>query len=104
VTAAAKTDASLKADYQAAGAEHTKSMTDEVAKMTHHPRVYAFFAQQCLSKKDAVTLPLALIDGCMLAQYPSAAKTLAAQTSAQQGDFCKTNMATICKMRFFSGK
>src|ERR1700709_2740094 len=50
--AASATDPSLKADYQAAAAEKTKTMADEVAKMTHHPKTYAFFAKQGLSKED----------------------------------------------------
>jgi hypothetical protein len=101
--AASTTDPSLKADYQAASGEKTKSMADEVAKMTHHPKTYAFFAKQGLSKEDAVTLPLALMGGCMVAQYPTAAKGLADQTSAQQADFCKQNQPVISKMKFFSG-
>ena len=104
LTAAAKADASLKADYQAASEEKTKTLADEIAKMTHHPRVYAYFSKQGLSKEDAVILPMALMGGCMVAQYPSAAAKLAAQTSAQQGDFCKQNMAAVNKLHFVSGK
>src|SRR5581483_9252799 len=91
--AAAKSDAALNADYQSASTEKTKTLADEVAKMGRHPRVYAFFAKQGLSKEDAVILPMALMGGCMVAQYPAAAAKLAAQTSAQQGDFCKQNSA-----------
>ncbi len=100
---AAKADPSLKADYQAASAEHTKTMDDEVAKMTHHPRTYAFFVKQGLTKQDAVMLPLALMGGCMVAQYPTAAKGMAAQTSSQQADFCKQNQATVHSLKFVNG-
>lgn len=101
--AAAAHDATLKADYEAAGAEQTKTMADEVAKMTHHPRTYAFFAKQGLSKDDAIILPMALMGGCMVVQYPEAAKGLAAQTSPQQAIFCKQNKADLSKMTFFKG-
>ena len=103
LAAASKADPSLKADYQAASAQHTKTMDDEVAKMTHHPRTYAFFAKEGLSKQDAVMLPLALMGGCMVAQYPQAAKGMAAQVSSQQVDYCKTNMTTLHSLKFFNG-
>ena len=101
--AAASADPSLKADYHAASSEHTKTMDDEVAKMTHHPRVYAFFAKQGLSKQDAVMMPLALMGGCMVAQYPDAAKGMADAVSGQQAGFCKQNQAALKSLKFFSG-
>ena len=100
--AAAKADPSLKADYEAASSEHTKTMDDEVAKMTHHPRVYAFFAKEGLSKQDAIVMPLALMGGCMVAQYPEAAKGMA-EVSAQQTGFCKQNQAALKSLKFFHG-
>ena len=61
-------------------------MADKVAKMTHHPRSYAFFAKQGLSKEDTMLLPLALMGGCMVAQYPSAASR--ARRAMQAAETC----------------
>ena len=103
LTAAEKSDPGLKADAEAAASEHTNSMAGEFAKLTHHPRVFAFFAKQGLSKEDAVLIPLTLMSACMVVQYPSAAKTLADQTSGAQIAFCKQNMAALKTMKFFGG-
>src|ERR1700743_99296 len=93
--AAMTKDASLKADYAAASSEHTKDMNGEFAKMDHHPRVFAFFAKNGLTKQDVILIPLTIMDGCMVVQYPSAAAGLSDQTSPAQVAFCKTNQPAL---------
>jgi hypothetical protein len=101
--AAEAKDPSLKADYAAASSEHTKSMSDEFAKMDHHPRVFAFFAKNGLTKQDVILIPLTIMDGCMAVQYPSAAAGLSDQTSPAQVSFCKTNQPALHAMTFMKG-
>jgi hypothetical protein len=101
--AAEAKDTSLKADYTAASAEHTTNMNGEFAKMDHHPRVFAFFAKNGLSKQDVILIPMTLMGACMAVQYPSAAAGLADQTSPAQVSFCKSNQATLHAMSFMKG-
>jgi hypothetical protein len=101
--AAEKIDPGLRADADAAAAEQTNTMNEEFAKLTHHPRVFAFFAKQGLSKEDVILVPLTLMSACMVVQYPSAAKSLSDQTSPAQVAFCKQNIGTLKTLKFFSG-
>ena len=103
LTTAAKADPSLKADVDAAAAENDQTVAATIDKMTKHPRVYAFFQKQGLSKAEATLLPLVLMDACMAAQYPTMVAQLADRMTPAQADFCKANMATIKTMHFFSG-
>jgi hypothetical protein len=101
--AAIAKDPSLKADREAAGSEHTKDMNGEFAKMDHHPRVFAFFAKNGLTKQDVILIPMTLMDGCMSVQYPSAGAGLADQTSPAQVAFCKSNQPALNAMTFMKG-
>ncbi len=103
LSAAEAKDAGLRKDAEAAASEHTKTMMDEVAKYTHHPKVLAFFQKQGLSAQDTALIPLTLMSACMVVQYPSAAKTLSDRTTPGQIGFCKQNMATLKTMKFFRG-
>jgi hypothetical protein len=101
--AAEAKDPSLKADYAAASSEHTNDMNGEFAKMDHHPRVFAFFAKNGLTKQDAILIPLTLMGACIVVQYPSVAAGLADQTSPAQVSFCKTNQTALYAMNFMKG-
>ena len=101
--AAEAKDPSLKTDYMAASEEHTTNMSGEFAKMDHHPRVFAFFAKNGLSKQDVILIPMTLMGACMAVQYPSAAAGLADQTSPAQIAFCKSNHAALMSMTFMKG-
>src|SRR5258707_11347119 len=67
---AAKADPSLKADVDAASSENDPTIADTIAKMDHHPRVYAFFQRQGLSKTEAALVPIIVMDACSAVQYP----------------------------------
>src|SRR6202012_3412944 len=101
--AAEAKDPSLKADYAAASSEQTKNMNAEFAKMDHHPRVFAFFAKNGLTKQDVILIPLTIMDGCMVVQYPSAGTGLSDQTSPAQVSFCKTNQPALHAMTVMKG-
>ena len=101
---AAKTDKSLQADIAKASAENDQTIAQTIAKMDHFPRVYAFFQKQGLTKAEASLLPLIVMDACMVAQYPTAQATMTKEVAPGQAVFCKTNMAAIKGMHFFSGK
>ncbi len=103
LTTAAKADASLKAEVAAASGENDQTVAATIDKMTRHPRLYAFFQSQGLSKMEATLLPLILMDACMAAQYPTMVAQLADRMTQGQADFCKANMATIKTLHFFSG-
>ncbi len=101
--AAAAKDPSLAKDREAAASEHTNDINGEYAKMDHHPRVFAFYQKQGLTKQDVILIPLTLMAACMAVQYPSAAASLMDQTSTQQIGFCKANQATINGMKSLRG-
>ncbi|HEY4944149.1 MAG TPA: hypothetical protein VII56_22165 [Rhizomicrobium sp.] len=103
LTTAARADPSLKAEVEAASAENDQTVAATIDKMTKHPRIYAFFQKQGLSKAEATLLPLILMDACTAAQYPTMVAQLADRMTQAQADFCKANMATIKTMHFFSG-
>jgi hypothetical protein len=103
LTTAAKADAALKAEVAAASGENDQTVAATIDKMTRHPRLYAFFQKQGLSKMEATLLPLILMDACTAAQYPTMVAQLADRMTQAQADFCKANMATIKTMHFFSG-
>ena len=101
---AAKTDPSLKADIDAASSEHDPTIADTIAKMDHHPRVYAFFQKQGLSKPEAALIPLIVMDACMAVQYPQVLQTMGDMVAPAQVAFCKANAAGIKALRVFSGQ
>lgn len=101
---AAKADPSLKADVAAASNEHDPTIADTIAKMDHHPRVYAFFQRQGLSKPEAALIPLIVMDACMAVQYPQMLHTMGDMVGPAQVDFCKANAAQIKALRVFTGQ
>jgi hypothetical protein len=103
MTAAMKSDASLKAEADKSDTEPGKTIADIRAKFDHHPRLFAFYARQGLSKDDAILMPLALMNACSVVQYPQIAAKMASSVSSAQIAFCKTNLPTLQKMKFFSG-
>jgi hypothetical protein len=100
---AARSDPSLKADSAAMSAEQDPTVADTIAKMDHHPRVYAFFQKQGLSKTEAALLPIVLMNACMAVQYPAIARQMADTVAPTQIDFCKANGAQIRTLGFFTG-
>ena len=102
--AAMKADPSLKAEADKSDNEPDKTIADLRAKFDHHPRLYAFYARQGLSKDEAILLPLSLMGACTVAQYPQIAPKLASTVSPGQIAFCKENMAELKNYKFFSGK
>jgi hypothetical protein len=103
LTTAAKTDAALKADLAAASGENDQTVAATVGKMDHHPRVYAFFQKQGLSKAEASLIPIILMNACMGVQYPAVLAKMGNMVAAGQVDFCKTNMAAVKQLHFFGG-
>jgi len=103
LTTAAKADKTLQAEIEAASTERAPTIADTIAKMDHHPRVYAFFQKQGLSKTEAALLPLILMDACAGVTYPQVLKTMGDMVSQPQIDFCKANMAALKALHFFSG-
>ena len=101
--AASNADPSLKADVAAASSEADPTVADTIAKMTKHPRVYAFFQQQGLSKTEASLLPLILMNACMGVQYPAILAKMGNMVAPGQVDFCKANGPALKSMKFFSG-
>jgi len=100
---AAKADKGLQAEVAGASSERAPTIADTIAKMDRHPRVYAFFQKQGLSRNEAALLPLILMNACAAVQYPAVLKSMGDMVSQPQVDFCKTNMAALKTLRFFSG-
>jgi hypothetical protein len=102
LVAAAHADPSLKTDSAAMSAEQDPTVADTVARMDRHPRVYAFFQKQGLSKSEAALLPIVLMNACMAVQYPAIARQMADTVAPAQIDFCKANGAQIRSLGFFA--
>ncbi len=103
VTAAMKSDPGLRAEDEKMADEPQDTVAELEAKFTHHPRLFAFYAKQGLSKDDAVLLPLALMGACAIAQAPAGANAGEDETtSASQIAFCRKNLAALKKLSFFS--
>jgi hypothetical protein len=100
---AAKSDKGLQADVAAASSERAPTIADTIAKMDRHPRVYAFFQKQGLSKNEAALLPLILMNACAAVQYPAVLKSMGDMISQPQVDFCRANMAALKTLHFFNG-
>ncbi|HEY1612924.1 MAG TPA: hypothetical protein VGF97_04410 [Rhizomicrobium sp.] len=98
---ASKSDPSLKAEGDAMSSEPDATLAQVEAKFDHHPRVFAFYAKQGLSKADAAVLPIALMDACTAVQYPQVAAKMASRIAPSQVAFCKANLATLKAMKFF---
>jgi hypothetical protein len=104
LTTAAKADKSLQSDLTKASAENDQTIAQTIGKMDHYPRVYAFFQKQGLSKAEASLVPLILMSACTVAEYPTAQAGLVKEVAPSQAAFCKTNMAAIKGLHFFSGQ
>ena len=101
--AATARDRSLKDESEKMDNEPDKTFADLKAKISHHPRFYAFFSKQGLSQDDAVLIPLTLISACSVAEYPQIAQKMADRVSPAQIAFCKQNKASLDKLKFVSG-
>lgn len=100
--AAGATDPSLRAEGEKMNDEPDRTLADVEAKFDRHPRVYAFFAKEGLSKLDAAALPLALMDAMTVVQMPQIGPKMADRVSDAQLTFCKTHMAELKAMKFMN--
>lgn len=101
---AGATDPALKTEGEKMNDEPDTTLADVEAKFDRHPRVYAFFAKQGLSKLDAAALPIALMDAMTVVQMPQIGPKMADRVSDSQLAFCKTHMAELKSMPFMSGQ
>lgn len=101
--AAVASDPALRAEGTKMSSEPDKTLADVEAKLDHHPRVFAYYAKQGLTKVDVAVLPIALMDACTVAQMPQIAAKMADRVSDAQIVFCKAHIAELKKFRFFSG-
>jgi hypothetical protein len=101
--AAVKKDPALQSEAEKSGDEPDATIADIRAKLDHHPKLFAFYANEGLSKDDAVLLPLTLINGVSVVQYPQIAEKMQAVVSPDQIAFCKAHLEELQKMKFFQG-
>jgi hypothetical protein len=95
LAAATQSDSALRVERAKMNREPDGTYADLLAKMDNHPRVYAFFQKQGLSKADAALIPLTLLSACSIAGEPQLATGMTSTVSAQQVDFCKTNQSEL---------
>ena len=98
--AAGGADPALKAEGEKMNGEPDATLADVAAKFDRHPRVYAFFAKQGLSKLDAAAMPIALMDAITVVQMPQIGPKMADRVSETQIAFCKAHMAELKSMPF----
>lgn len=101
---AGSADPTLKAEGEKMSGEPDSTLADVEAKFDRHPRVYAFFAKQGLSKLDAAALPIALMDAMTVVQTPQIGPKMADRVSDSQLVFCKTHMVELKSMPFLSAQ
>ena len=101
ITAAMKSDPGIRAEAEKMGDEPQDTLAELEAKFTRHPRLFAFYQKQGLSKDDAVIIPMAVIGACALAQA-SPADTGDDTTSPAQVAFCRKNLVALKKFAFFT--
>ena len=93
--AAGSSDPPLKAEGEKMSDEPDSTLADVEAKFDRHPRVYAFFARQGLSKLDAAALPIVLMDAITVVQMPQVGPKMTDRVSDAQLAFCRTHMAEL---------
>jgi hypothetical protein len=101
VMAAMKSDPGVRAEAEKMSEEPQDTLAELEAKFTRHPRLFAFYQKQGLSKDDAVIIPMAVIGACALAQA-SPADTGDDTTSPAQVAFCRKNLPALKKFAFFA--
>ena len=82
--AAGSADPTLRTEGDKMTGEPDKTLGDVEAKFDRHPRIYAFFAKQGLSKLDAAALPIVLMDAGTVAQMPQIASKMTDRVSESQ--------------------
>ncbi|HEY4248231.1 MAG TPA: hypothetical protein VGM64_15385 [Lacunisphaera sp.] len=101
--AAVKKDPALKAEIDKSSEEPDQTFADLKARFDHHPKLYAFFEKQGLSKDDAILVPLTLMNAGSVAQYPQIAEKMKATVSSQQIAFYKEHQEELQKLKFIQG-
>lgn len=101
--AAIKKDSALQSEVEKSEDEPDATIAQIRAKLDHHPKLFAFYAAEGLNKDDAVLLPLTLINGVSVVQYPQLEEKMKAVVSPDQIAFCKANLEELKKMKFFQG-
>jgi len=100
--AAGGADPSLKTEGEKMSEEPDRTLADIEAKFDRHPRVYALYAKQGLSKLDAAALPIALMDAITVVQMPQIGPKMADRVSDAQLAFCKAHMAELKATKFMN--
>jgi hypothetical protein len=100
---ASKKDSALAEEVQKSGDEPDQTVDQLRAKFDHHPKIFAFFAKEDLSKDDSILIPLTLINAASVAQYPQLQEKMKAVVSPEQIAFCKVHLEELKKMKFFNG-
>jgi len=100
--AAGSADPSLKAEGEKMSDEPDGTLADIEAKFDRHPRIYALYAKQGLSKLDAAALPIALMDAMTVVQMPQIGPKMADRVSDAQLAFCRAHMAELKATKFMN--
>ncbi|HEY2070966.1 MAG TPA: hypothetical protein VGG48_15530 [Rhizomicrobium sp.] len=93
----------MKQQQKAIG-DSSKSIAEMITKVNAAPQIMAIYRKHGLNANDAVLMPFVLMYAGMCVQYPSAASSLAQQTSPAQIAFYKAHQAELQKLNFLSGK
>jgi sirohydrochlorin ferrochelatase len=103
LAAAIKKDAALADEAEKSSDEPDQTLEQLRAKLDRHPKLFAFYAQEGLSKDDVVLLPLTLINGVSVVEYPQLEEKMKAVVSPDQIAFCKAHLEELKKMKFLQG-
>lgn len=98
-----KAHAGMQAQAKAVG-DNSKSIAEMVAKVQANPQLMGVYSHHGLNATDAVVMPFVLMYAGMCVQYPSAAPSLAQQTSPAQIAFYKAHQAELKNLKWLSGQ
>ena len=90
-------------EVQKSGDKPDRTLDQLRARFDHHPKIFAFFAREGLSKDDSILIPLTFMNAASVAQYPQLQEKRQAVVSPEQIDFCKAHLEELKKMKFFNG-
>lgn len=99
--AAIAADLDLKREFDAWHAEKDPQIADTVAKMAHHPRIFAFFEKEGLSAQEAALLPIVVKGGCAGLHDPAILAKFSVVISPDHVEFCRANEAVLTTLDFF---
>jgi hypothetical protein len=92
---AKQTDDAIAEEYERMDSEDGTSLAQLKAKLTRHPKIFAFFQRQNLTPDDAVIIPLVITFAGVAMAVP---EQMADAVSPAQVNFVRSNAALVARL------